>query len=201
MTRYGMLINTKKCVGCYACRMACQMINKLEPEEAFISYKEIEQGTYPSVYAETVPVQCMHCENAPCQQVCPTHATYTTDSGVVLVDEEKCIGCKSCIMACPYGARYYRENEDGYFGSELNEYEAVMYTAMPQGRVDKCTFCVDRIDAGGNEPQACVAACPAGARVFGDLNDPESAPSKLMQERHAEPYLPEAGTHPSVYYI
>ena len=92
MTRYGMLINTKKCVGCYACRMACQMINKLEPEEAFISYKEIEQGTYPSVYAETVPVQCMHCENAPCQQVCPTHATYTTDSGVVLVDEEKCIG-------------------------------------------------------------------------------------------------------------
>ena len=101
MTRYGMLINTKKCVGCYACRMACQMINKLEPEEAFISYKEIEQGTYPSVYAETVPVQCMHCENAPCQQVCPTHATYTTDSGVVLVDEEKCIGCGMCSQACP----------------------------------------------------------------------------------------------------
>ena len=105
MTRYGMLINTKKCVGCYACRMACQMINKLEPEEAFISYKEIEQGTYPSVYAETVPVQCMHCENAPCQQVCPTHATYTTESGVVLVDEEKCIGCKYCMAACPYGVR------------------------------------------------------------------------------------------------
>ena len=109
MTRYGMLINTKKCVGCYACRMACQMINKLEPEEAFISYKEIEQGTYPSVYAETVPVQCMHCENAPCQQVCPTHATYTTDSGVVLVDEEKCIGCKYCMAACPYGARIVQE--------------------------------------------------------------------------------------------
>ena len=108
MTRYGMLINTKKCVGCYACRMACQMINKLEPEEAFISYKEIEQGTYPSVYAETVPVQCMHCENAPCQQVCPTHATYTTDSGVVLVDEEKCIGCKYCMAACPYGVRIQR---------------------------------------------------------------------------------------------
>ena len=102
MTRYGMLINTKKCVGCYACRMACQMINKLEPEEAFISYKEIEQGTYPSVYAETVPVQCMHCENAPCQQVCPTHATYTTESGVVLVDEEKCIGCKYCMAAVSY---------------------------------------------------------------------------------------------------
>ena len=107
MTRYGMLINTKKCVGCYACRMACQMINKLEPEEAFISYKEIEQGTYPSVYAETVPVQCMHCEDAPCEAVCPTHATYTTDSGVVLVDEERCIGCKYCYQACPFGVPTY----------------------------------------------------------------------------------------------
>ena len=120
MTRYGMLINTKKCVGCYACRMACQMINKLEPEEAFISYKEIEQGTYPSVYAETVPVQCMHCENAPCQQVCPTHATYTTDSGVVLVDEEKCIGCKYCMAACPYGVRIQIEKT---------------------GVIEKCRFC------------------------------------------------------------
>ena len=120
MTRYGMLINTKKCVGCYACRMACQMINKLEPEEAFISYKEIEQGTYPSVYAETVPVQCMHCENAPCQQVCPTHATYTTESGVVLVDEEKCIGCKYCMAACPYGVRIQIEKT---------------------GVIEKCRFC------------------------------------------------------------
>ena len=102
---------------------------------------------------------------------------YRDADGMVLVDKEKCIGCKSCIMACPYGARYYRENEDGYFGSELNEYEAVMYTAMPQGRVDKCTFCVDRIDAGGNEPQACVAACPAGARVFGDLETLKSRPN------------------------
>ena len=132
MTRYGMLINTKKCVGCYACRMACQMINKLEPEEAFISYKEIEQGTYPSVYAETVPVQCMHCENAPCQQVCPTHATYTTDSGVVLVDEEKCIGCKYCMAACPYGVRIQIEKT---------------------GVIEKCRFCWYEGEPGN--PPAC----------------------------------------------
>ena len=143
MTRYGMLINTKKCVGCYACRMACQMINKLEPEEAFISYKEIEQGTYPSVYAETVPVQCMHCENAPCQQVCPTHATYTTESGVVLVDEEKCIGCKYCMAACPYGARIVQEKT---------------------GVVEKCRFCWDGEKPGN--PPACVGTCISGARIF-----------------------------------
>ncbi len=142
MTRYGMLINTKKCVGCYACRMACQMINKLEPEEAFISYKEIEQGTYPSVYAETVPVQCMHCENAPCQQVCPTHATYTTDSGVVLVDEEKCIGCKYCMAACPYGVRIQIEKT---------------------GVIEKCRFCWD----GEEDPKpACVSTCVSGGTMF-----------------------------------
>ena len=115
----------------------------------------------------------------------------------MVVDKEKCIGCKSCIMACPYGARYYRENEDGYFGSELNEYEAVMYTAMPQGRVDKCTFCVDRIDAGGNEPQACVAACPAGARVFGDLETLK----KQAESAAGFQLLPDEGANPSVWYL
>ena len=81
-----------------------------------------------------VPMLCMHCENPPCVEACPTEgATYKREDGIVVVDKEKCIGCKSCIMACPYGARYYRENEDGYFGTELNEYEAVMYTAHAAG--------------------------------------------------------------------
>ena len=148
MTRYGMLINTKKCVGCYACRMACQMINKLEPEEAFISYKEIEQGTYPSVYAETVPVQCMHCENAPCQQVCPTHATYTTESGVVLVDEEKCIGCGTCAIVCPYNAPKVDE--------EIK-------------KAVRCDMCADRV-AEGKQP-ICVEACPLRALDFGEISE------------------------------
>ena len=178
MTRYGMLINTKKCVGCYACRMACQMINKLEPEEAFISYKEIEQGTYPSVYAETVPVQCMHCENAPCQQVCPTHATYTTESGVVLVDEEKCIGCKYCMAACPYQVRYQVES----------------------GEVQKCTFCHHRTSVG--LLPACVGTCVGYARTFGDLNDPESDIAKRLAEADGGDVLYEdLGLNPSLYYI
>ena len=108
MTRYGMLINTKKCVGCSACRIACQMKNHLDPEESFIKYHEIETGEYPNVYNEIVPTQCMHCEDAPCAAVCPTHATYITDSGVVLVDEEKCIGCKYCrlrVLTAPASCR------------------------------------------------------------------------------------------------
>ena len=177
MTRYGMLINTKKCVGCYACRMACQMINKLEPEEAFISYKEIEQGTYPSVYAETVPVQCMRCENAPCQQVCPTHATYTTDSGVVLVDEEKCIGCKYCMAACPYGARIVQEKT---------------------GVVEKCRFCWDGEKPGN--PPACVGTCISGARIFGDLDDPDSDISKEIVATNAQPIAGDL-TKSKVFYV
>ena len=174
MTRYGMLINTKKCVGCYACRMACQMINKLEPEEAFISYKEIEQGTYPSVYAETVPVQCMHCENAPCQQVCPTHATYTTDSGVVLVDEEKCIGCKYCMAACPYGVRIQIEKT---------------------GVIEKCRFCWYE-----GTPPACVGTCISGARVFGDLDDPDSDISREIARTNAQPIAGDL-TESKIYYV
>lgn len=180
MTRYGMLINTKKCVGCYACRMACQMINKLEPEEAFISYKEIEQGTYPSVYAETVPVQCMHCENAPCQQVCPTHATYTTDSGVVLVDEEKCIGCKYCMMACPYGVRSWNAAEKC---------------------AEKCTLC-GHLTSQDKLP-ACVKSCAAGARFYGDLDDPDSDASKeLAKYSEGDIHtLQDVGNHPATRYI
>ena len=179
MTRYGMLINTKKCVGCYACRMACQMINKLEPEEAFISYKEIEQGTYPSVYAETVPVQCMHCENAPCQQVCPTHATYTTDSGVVLVDEEKCIGCKYCMAACPYQVRVRNEET---------------------GAVDKCRFCTVSAETTGTKMCSCVEACLTGARMCGDLDDPDSDISKEIVATNAQPIAGDL-TKSKVFYV
>ena len=176
MTRYGMLINTKKCVGCYACRMACQMINKLEPEEAFISYKEIEQGTYPSVYAETVPVQCMHCENAPCASVCPTHATYTTDSGVVLVEEGKCIGCKYCMAACPYGVR----------------------VQLHSGVVEKCRFCWYEGEPGN--PPACVGTCITGARIFGDLDDPNSEINQAIARYNAQPLASDL-TESKIFYV
>ena len=177
MTRYGMLINTKKCVGCFACRVACQMINKLEPTEAFIHYEDRETGEYPSVYAETVPVQCMHCEDAPCQAVCPTHATYTTENGVVLVDEEKCIGCKYCMAACPYGVRIQIEKT---------------------GVIEKCRFCWYE-GAPGNPP-ACVGTCITEARVFGDLDDPESDVSKAIARYNAQPLAGDL-TESKLFYV
>ena len=105
MTRYGMLINTKKCIGCFACRTACQRQNGLLPDEDFIRYEEHVNGSYPNVRIETVPLQCMHCADAPCANVCPTGATHVSPDGIVLVDHGRCIGCKYCMAACPYQVR------------------------------------------------------------------------------------------------
>ena len=180
MTRYGMLINTKKCVGCSACRIACQMKNHLDPEESFIKYHEIETGEYPNVYNEIVPTQCMHCEDAPCAAVCPTHATYITDSGVVLVDEEKCIGCKYCMMACPYGVRAWSPSEHV---------------------VEKCPLCGQPTSV-GEEPQ-CVAACCAPARSYGDPDDPNSDASKALAAAGADSVhrLKDVGNGPQTAYL
>ena len=197
--QYGFYMDTERCIKCWACEIACKQWNGIEAGTiARRKVHEVTSGTFPNVTRTFVSMSCMHCGEPACAKVCPAGAiTKRGEDGIVVVDKEKCIGCKSCIMACPYGARYYRENEDGYFGTELNEYEAVMYTAMPQGRVDKCTFCVDRIDAGGNEPQACVAACPAGARVFGDLETLK----KQAESAAGFQLLPDEGANPSVWYL
>ena len=176
MARYGMLINTKKCVGCYACRVACQMINGLDPDKAFIHYEELENGAYPNVYAENVPVQCMHCEDAPCQSVCPTGATYTTDSGVVLVEEGKCIGCKYCMAACPYGVR----------------------VQLHSGVVEKCRFCWYEGEPGN--PPACVGTCITNARIFGDLDDPNSEINQAIARYNAQPLASDL-TESKIFYV
>ena len=176
MARYGMLINTKKCVGCYACRVACQMINGLDPDKAFIHYEELETGAYPNVYAENVAVQCMHCEDAPCQSVCPTGATYTTDSGVVLVEEGKCIGCKYCMAACPYGVR----------------------VQLHSGVVEKCRFCWYEGEPGN--PPACVGTCITNARIFGDLDDPNSEINQAIARYNAQPLASDL-TESKIFYV
>ncbi|RNL48946.1 4Fe-4S dicluster domain-containing protein [Paraeggerthella hongkongensis] len=176
MARYGMLINTKKCVGCYACRVGCQMINGLDSDKAFIHYEELETGSYPNVYAENVPVQCMHCEDAPCQSVCPTGATYTTDSGVVLVEEGKCIGCKYCMAACPYGVR----------------------VQLHSGVVEKCRFCW--YEGEPDNPPACVGTCITGARIFGDLDDPNSEINQAIARYNAQPLASDL-TESKIFYV
>ena len=180
MARYGMLINTKKCIGCYACRTACQRQNDLLPDESFIRFEEREVGKYPNVTVEHIPLQCMHCEDAPCEAVCPTHATYTTDSGVVLVDEERCIGCKYCMMACPYGVRSWNAAEKC---------------------AEKCTLC-GHLTSQDKLP-ACVKSCAAGARFYGDLDDPDSDASKeLAKYSEGDIHtLQDVGNHPATRYI
>lgn len=177
MTRYGMLIDTRRCVGCYACRVACQTRHALEPHEAYIKFHNRERGTFPHVAAETVPTQCMHCEDAPCQRVCPTGATYTTDEGIVLVNQERCIGCKYCVETCPYDARVVAES----------------------GVAEKCRFCADA-DGRQTTLPACVSTCLTGARIFGDLDDPDSEISKAIVERNAKPIAGDL-TAAKIYYV
>ena len=178
MTRYGMLINTKKCIGCYACRVACQHQNSLLPTEDFIRFEESETGTYPNVGIETVPMQCMHCEDAPCVSVCPTGAAYIGPDGIVGVDHGRCIGCLYCMAACPYQVRVRNEQT---------------------GAVDKCRFCVANKEGGANTSN-CVDACPTGVRIFGDLDDPDSEVSKAIAATNAQPIAGDL-TKSKVFYV
>ena len=155
---------------------------------------------------------CMHCDNPPCVNVCPTGASYKRPDGIVTIDADKCVGCKYCIQACPYGARYFIDEVKGYFsGRGLVPFENVGYQRHQVGVVEKCTFCIQRIDAAvknGSKPgvdreatPACVITCVGYARVFGDLDDPNSEISQQIITKNARPVRPELGTKPKVYYV
>jgi molybdopterin-containing oxidoreductase family iron-sulfur binding subunit len=162
-----------------------------------------EYGVFPAVNRVYIPTLCNHCDDAPCEKVCPTGATYTRDDGIVMVDDEKCIGCNSCAVACPYDQRSVMSKElfdKGLFGEgELTPFEEQGYVRFTPGTVTKCDFCSERVDA-GLDP-ACVVTCPTDARIFGDLDDPDSDVSILIRERGGRPPLPEKNTKPKVYYI
>ena len=191
-----MLINTKKCIGCYACRTACQRQNGLDPTDSFIRFEEREVGEYPSVSVEHVPLQCMHCEDAPCASVCPTGAAHIGPDGIVEVDQGRCIGCLYCMAACPYNARVFNWNEP--VRSAGFNYGHKDVPIRPKGVAEKCTLCKERTDAG--EVPMCVRCCLSEARVYGDLDDPNSEISKLVREKNAYVLLPEKGTKPQVRY-
>ena len=204
MTKYGMVINLDRCMGCDTCSNACKMENNVPMGMLWnrvISQgcEDIEDavGTYPNLSRSFLPIMCQHCENPACMRVCPTGATYKDDMGRVLVNYDKCIGCRMCMAACPYNARCFNWNEP-VRDPDFN-YGHKDVPVRPKGVAEKCTFCKERTDM-GQEPM-CVVCCPSRARVFGDLDDPESEVSKLIRERGGYTLLPEYGTRPQVYYI
>ncbi len=203
MTAWGMVFDLKRCIGCNACAVACKQENTLPKGVFYTKTLSVTTGVYPNTKKTYVPTICNHCEDAPCQRVCPTGATYTRPDGIVMVDKDKCIGCGSCVVACPYDVRTMIEREhleEGLFGEgNLTDFEKQGYGRFVVGTVTKCTFCHERVDA-GKEP-ACVTTCPTNTRVFGDLDDPNSAASKLIVERGGKQPLPEKGTKPKVYYV
>jgi Fe-S-cluster-containing dehydrogenase component len=202
--KLGLVIDLDICVGCHACAVACKEWNDggdfgpvpdadpygAEPHGVWFnrvhSYA-VEQDTQRGTREMTVhfPRSCLHCETPACVTVCPTGASYKrAEDGIVLVDEDKCIGCQLCAWACPYGAR------------EIS---------AKRGTMQKCTLCVDRIynetlDSADRQP-ACVAACPTRARHFGDLGDPDSAISRLVAERDGYALMPEFGYQPVNKYL
>jgi phenylacetyl-CoA:acceptor oxidoreductase subunit 1 len=171
---------------------------------------DCEVGEYPDVRRVFLPMQCMHCAEPPCVSVCPTGASRQRDDGIVWVEYEACVGCGYCAMACPYHARHLVRAADGYFKTPT---PAEVASARPERRgvMTKCTFCRERVDAGrwqgltpGVDPEAtpmCAVACIANAIVFGDLDDPSSAVSRMIAAGGARPLMPECGTKPSVFYL
>lgn len=167
--QYALIIDTTQCVGCGACREACTLRNNLPENSSYIHILARDE--------RFLPIQCQHCANPPCAQVCPAKATYRRDDGVVMIDEKLCVGCKYCEVACPYQARTFDEE---------------------RGVVDKCWLCLDRVLEGGTP--ACVDACVLGARHFGRQDDPNSQVAQLIASGRAKPLHPEFDTRPSILY-
>lgn len=199
--RYAMVIDLTKCDGCNACTAACKAANGTPPGVFWGKVLQYESGAYPQARLRFLPMLCMHCQVAPCLEACPTGATYRAEGGLVLVNDERCLGCRYCIMACPYEARSYNSASPlGYYaGYEATAFEAGNYDRHPKSAIEKCTFCAPRLSEG--KLPACVETCPSGARIFGDLDDPHSEVSILVASGRARPRLEEMGTQPSVFYV
>ncbi len=190
--KYAMVIDLTKCVGCNACTAACKIDNSTGFGVKYGQVLEVEAGRFPDVTKFYLPILCMHCENPECLKVCPTGATFRTKEGVVLIDRDRCMGCRYCVVACPYMARYFYNDLKRPLGVPRMDLEDERL-----GTVEKCDFCIDRVREG--DLPACVKACPYEARTFGDADDPNSRVHGLMAR--AKPLKEDEGFNPSVYYI
>lgn len=219
MTRYGMVVNLDRCTGCRACMESCKVENNTPRGHFWMYVFRFEKGTYPDSTMWFMPRPCQHCDNAPCVKVCPVGARYKREDGLVATDWQRCIGCRYCETACPYGVNYFnwRDPAEGQYllGAEGNgsppyanpdladaygpEQRRIAGAGHAAGVIEKCTFCVQRVEK-GLDP-ACVTVCPVKALLFGDLDDPDSGVSRALVAQHSFRLLEEAGTEPRVFYV
>ena len=220
--KWSMIIDLAKCAGCHACTIGCVAENKLPPGIVYRPVIEEEVGTYPNVRQRFLPRPCLHCQNPPCTKVCPVHATYLNEQGAVVVDYTRCIGCRYCLVACPYSARtsdfgeWYTRNTPELSGKLVgqtqaaNGYESIPAAEYgkqwprrgrnsPVGNARKCHFCLHRVNVG--MLPACVTTCIGRATFFGNRNDPESLISELAASPRIFVLKPELSTRPAVYYL
>ena len=237
MANWGMVIDLDKCVGCQACSLACKAENNVPHGSPYEQKRRQDiywhkviaatEGEYPAVNTQIIPMPCMHCEHPPCVNVCPAKATVKRGDGIVMQNFRRCIGCRYCMVACPYGARSFnfktQESEEyqrpdlppdldlGY-GSHIGPWP---YPHRTRGVVEKCTYCFHRIDQAKENGweigskidgedgvlPACVEACPTEARYFGDLDNPDSMVSKLLASRTYIKLREEMATSPKTIYL
>ncbi len=223
MTRWGMVIDTDRCTGCGACVVACHAENNIQTvgeEEAargramhWLHIERVYEGTFPDVKVRFLPVLCQHCEAAPCEPVCPVYATYHTPEGLNAMVYNRCIGTRYCANNCPYKVRRFNWHEPE-LPRPLERQLNPDVSRRPAGVMEKCTFCVQRIQDAqirakaeerdlrdGEVRPACAQSCPARAIVFGDLEDPEARVAELARSGRAFHLLEDLGTHPSVIYL
>jgi len=210
--RWAMVIDIKKCLeeeGCDKCMTACHVTHNVPKfdspkDEVKWIWKEEFENAFPSLHQEhsykglhgqKLPILCNHCDNPPCVRVCPTGSTWKREDGIVMMDMHRCIGCRYCVAACPYGSRSFnwRDPRPGI------EKISPDFPTRTRGVVEKCNFCAERLARG--EGPACAEACTVKAITFGDLDNPDSDIRHLLHEHFTIRRKPTLGTHPEVYYI
>ncbi len=211
MTRYVMVADLRRCIGCQTCTAACKLANGTPPGVQWRRVLDEEVGEYPNVKRVFLPMGCQHCSNPPCLDVCPSGATQQRSDGIVNIDYDLCIGCANCALACPYDARYIVEEQHFAYGDKPTEDEAVNCNPDLIGVASKCNFCTEVIDEGiargltpGKDPEAtprCANSCISGAMAFGDIDDPESNVAKLLSGTKHYRLKEDEGTDPGFYYI
>ena len=230
MARYGMVIDLDRCTGCRTCMEACKTENNTPQGVFWMHVFRFEEGTYPNTRIRFMPRPCMHCENPPCVKACEACTAkpsprYKRADGLVATDWEKCIGCRYCDAACPYGVNYFNwkdPKQNYYLNWEAEELKPVTGLAVPAYKnpdldqpmkdqrrtaggghkvrvIEKCTFCVHRVEKGLTT--ACAQACSINAIFFGDLDDPKSEVFRLIREKRNFRLREDYGTSPKVFYI